>query len=197
MHTALSAPPGAFAGSTVPSPAPNPGCRRLIMPLNSSLTATSWLAALPTRSPGHDERLTQPGTRHHTSRVIRQRHHSTATRYALPAPAEPASRNSPAPPPPTRLLPNLGTDGFCQDRLRVYMSHASWPEAVGLRSQTVLTGSGSPRYSYGGLGGGHPHFHPAYQRPEAGSHNLALSAWESVPSGPVTWPDLRGRLSPE
>jgi hypothetical protein len=24
---------------------------------------------------------------------------------------------------------------------------------------------------------------------------LALSAWESVPSGPVTWPDLRGRLS--
>jgi hypothetical protein len=23
----------------------------------------------------------------------------------------------------------------------------------------------------------------------------ALSAWESVPSGPVTWPDLRGRVS--
>ena len=23
----------------------------------------------------------------------------------------------------------------------------------------------------------------------------ALSAWESVPSGPVTWPDLRGGLS--
>jgi hypothetical protein len=23
----------------------------------------------------------------------------------------------------------------------------------------------------------------------------ALSAWESVPSGPVTWPDLQGELS--
>jgi hypothetical protein len=33
-------------------------------------------------------------------------------------------------------------------------------EAVALRSQTVLTGSGSHRYSYGGFGGGHPHFHP-------------------------------------
>jgi hypothetical protein len=39
----------------------------------------------------------------------------------------------------------------------VYMNHASWPGAVAPRSQTVLTGSGSPRYSYGGLGGGHPH----------------------------------------
>jgi hypothetical protein len=68
------------------------GCRRLIMPLNSSLTATSWRAALPTRSPGHDERLTQPGTRYHTSRVIGQRHHSTVTCSALRAPAEPASR---------------------------------------------------------------------------------------------------------
>ena len=25
--------------------------------------------------------------------------------------------------------------------------------------------------------------------------NLGLSAWESVPSGPVTWPDLRGGVS--
>ena len=33
-------------------------------------------------------------------------------------------------------------------------------EAVALRSQTVLTGSGSHRSSYGGFGGGHPHFHP-------------------------------------
>ena len=32
-------------------------------------------------------------------------------------------------------------------------------EAVALRSQTVLTGSGSHRSSYGGFGGGHPHFH--------------------------------------
>ncbi len=27
-------------------------------------------------------------------------------------------------PPRARLLPNLVTDGFCQGRLRVYMSHA-------------------------------------------------------------------------
>ena len=59
--------------------------------------------------------------------------------------------------PPTRLLPNPGMDGFCQGRLGVYMNHASSPGAVALRSQTVLTGSGSPRYSYGGLGGGHLH----------------------------------------
>ncbi len=32
--------------------------------------------------------------------------------------------------------------------------------AVALRSQTALTGSGSHRYSYGGFGGEHPHFHP-------------------------------------
>ena len=27
--------------------------------------------------------------------------------------------------PPTRLLPNPGTDGFCQGRLRVYINHAA------------------------------------------------------------------------
>jgi hypothetical protein len=27
------------------------------------------------------------------------------------------------------------------------------------------------------------------------SHQFALSAWESVPSGPVTWPDLQISLS--
>ena len=53
-------------------------------------------------------------------------------------------------PNPTAAEPRDGR--FCQGRLRVYMNHASWPEAVALRSQTVLTGSGSPRYSYGGLG---------------------------------------------
>ena len=40
----------------------------------------------------------------------------------------------------------------------------SSPEAVALRSQTGLTGSGSHRYSYGGFGGGHPHFH-SHARP--------------------------------
>ena len=34
------------------------------------------------------------------------------------------------------------------------------PVAVAQRSQTVLTGSGSHRYSCGGFGGGHPHFRP-------------------------------------
>jgi hypothetical protein len=36
----------------------------------------------------------------------------------------------------------------------------SLTDAVVLRSQPTLTGSGSHRYSYGGFGGGHPHFHP-------------------------------------
>ena len=86
--------------------------------------------------------------------------------------------------PPTRLLPNPGMDGFCQGRLGVYMNHASSPGAVALRSQTVLTGSGSPRYSYGGLGGGHPHFHPHTGGQKPNLTDPALSAWESVQSGP-------------
>jgi len=32
--------------------------------------------------------------------------------------------------------------------------------ALWVRSQAVLTGSGSHRSSYGGFAGGHPHFHP-------------------------------------
>ena len=40
-------------------------------------------------------------------------------------------------------------DGFCQDRLRV--NHA-FPEAVTLRPQPGLTGSGSYGPSYGGFG---------------------------------------------
>jgi hypothetical protein len=61
--------------------------------------------------------------------------------------------------PRTRLLPNLVTDGFGQGRLRVYMKRAALPGAVGLRSQTGLTGSGSHGSSYGGFGGRYPHFH--------------------------------------
>jgi hypothetical protein len=61
--------------------------------------------------------------------------------------------------PPTRLLPNPRTDGFCQGRLGVYMNHAP------------LTGSGCPTVTDGldrfresnillrRVGGGHPHFH--------------------------------------
>jgi hypothetical protein len=39
------------------------------------------------------------------------------------------------------------------------MNHA-FPEAVALRPQPGLTGSGSYGPSYGGFGGGHSHFHP-------------------------------------
>jgi hypothetical protein len=57
-------------------------------------------------------------------------------RRARPALARPLPR--------TRLLPNLVTDGFGQGRLRVYMNQAAY-RVVALRSQTVLTGSGSHR----------------------------------------------------
>src|SRR5690349_6759668 len=43
-------------------------------------------------------------------------------------------------------------DGFCQDPLRAHVYQASSPPVVALRSQRVLTGSGSPVSSYGGLG---------------------------------------------
>jgi hypothetical protein len=66
--------------------------------------------------------------------------------------------------PPTRLLPNPGTDGFCQGRLRVYMNHAP------------LTGSGCPTVTDGldrfresqillrRVGGRPPTFPPACSR---------------------------------
>ncbi len=72
--------------------------------------------------------------------------------------------------PPTRLLLNLRTDGFCQGRLGVYMNHAP------------LTGSGCPTVTDGldrfresnillrRVGGRPPTFPPAYRRPEAKSH---------------------------
>lgn len=63
--------------------------------------------------------------------------------------------------PPARPLPNPGTDGSHQGRLCVYMNHAPSTEAVALRPQTGLTGPGSHRYSYAGLGKAtsisHPH----------------------------------------
>ena len=72
--------------------------------------------------------------------------------------------------PPTRLLPNPGTDGFCQGRLRVYINHAP------------LTGSGCPTATDGldrfresqillrRVGGRPPTFPPAYGRREAEPH---------------------------
>ena len=67
--------------------------------------------------------------------------------------------------PRTRLLPDQVTDGFGQGRLGVYMNHAALRRRLPCRSQTGLTGSGSHRSSYGGFGGGHPHFHPHARPP--------------------------------
>jgi hypothetical protein len=78
------------------------------------------------------------------------------------APVLPAPGPCPAVPRPlprTQLLPDLMTDGFSRARLRVYLSHAPLTEAVAVRSQAGLTGSGRHRYSYGGFGGGHLHLH--------------------------------------
>jgi hypothetical protein len=63
-------------------------------------------------------------------------------------------------------------DGFCQDPLRVYVHPAASLQVVALRSQRVLTGSGSPVSSYGGLGGGHPHFHPHTDCRQRGHEHL-------------------------
>jgi hypothetical protein len=66
-----------------------------------------------------------------------------------------------------------GRTGFCQGCLRVYMNQAATPEVVALtRSQTVLTGSGSATPSYGGFGGGHPHFRPHTDRRKPGFTDL-------------------------
>ncbi len=68
--------------------------------------------------------------------------------------------DSPTPPPNPTAAKLQAAYGFCQDPLRVYVHPAPSPQVVALRSQRVLTGSGSPVSSYGGLGGGHLHFHP-------------------------------------
>jgi hypothetical protein len=63
-------------------------------------------------------------------------------------------------PPPNPIAAEPG-DGRVLSRpsSRVHKP-GSLTEAVALRPQTVLTGLGSHRYSYGGFGGGHLHFHP-------------------------------------
>ena len=62
------------------------------------------------------------------------------------------------PPNPTAAEPG---DGRIRSRpsSRVH-EPCTFTDAVALRVQTVLTGSGSHRSSYGGFGGGHPHFRP-------------------------------------
>jgi hypothetical protein len=74
----------------------------------------------------------------------------------LPAPC-PCPAQTP-PPNPTAADPG---DGRVQSRsaLRVH-EPCNFAGAVALRSQPGLAGSGSLGYSYGGFGGGHPHFHP-------------------------------------
>ena len=63
-------------------------------------------------------------------------------------------------PPPNPIAAGPG-DGRVLSRpsSRVH-EPCSFTESGCLRPQTVLTGSGSRRYSYGGFGGGHSYFHP-------------------------------------
>ena len=81
-------------------------------------------------------------------------------------------------PPPNPIAAEPG-DGRVLSRpsSRVHEPRNS-PDAVALRQQTALTGSGSHRSSYGGFGGGHPHFHPHTGCGNPISPKLALSAWE-------------------
>lgn len=109
----------------------------------------------------------------------------------LPAPAT-TGMDSPTPP-PTRLLPSLRTDGFCQGRLGVYMNHAR------------LTGSGCPT-DIDGLNrfresnilvrrveGGHLHFHPHTGGEKPKFSDPALSPRESGPWWLVKPPGSRFR----
>ena len=102
---------------------------------------------------------------------------------AAPGPAQTLPR--------TRPLPNPGTDGFCQGRLRVYINQAPLRGAVALRSQTGLTGSGSHRSSYGGFGGGHPPFHPhtacRQPNPYTGRVSAVLPSARPWSSGNGVW----------
>ena len=66
----------------------------------------------------------------------------------------------------------------------------SSPEAVALRSQTVLTGPGSHGSSYGGFGGGHPHFHPHTGRRQP-SLGYRTGGCRVLPAARV-WPSRNG-----
>ena len=63
-------------------------------------------------------------------------------------------------PPPNPAAAKPG-DGRVLSRLALRVHEpCTFTEVVALRSQPGLTGSGSHGPSYGGFGGGHPHFHP-------------------------------------
>jgi len=76
----------------------------------------------------------------------------------------PSTGEGTAPGPAQTPPPNPTAAGPGDGRVRSRPSSrvhelGSFTEMVVLRSQTVLTGSGSHRSAYGGFGGGHPHFH--------------------------------------
>jgi len=76
-----------------------------------------------------------------------------------PSPGEVTAPCPAQAPPPNPIAAEPG-DGRVLSRpsSRVH-EPCTFTEAVALWPQTALTGSGSHRYSYGGFGGGHPHFH--------------------------------------
>jgi hypothetical protein len=84
----------------------------------------------------------------------------------------------PAPLPNPTAARLQAADGFCQDPLRVYVHPAPSSQLVALRSQRVLTGSGSPAPSYGGLGEATPHSTCMAAVSNLNHANLTLSARE-------------------
>ena len=118
-----------------------------------AVTCPSFKArAYPSPKPSHDA---LPTAAHHAW-------HLRALVLVTTLGPSPGAATAPCPaqtPPPNPTAAGPG-DGRVQSRpsSRVH-EPGTLTEAVALRSQTVLTGSGSHRYSYGGFGGGHPHFH--------------------------------------
>ena len=117
-------------------------------------------------SRGHGPVMRRPGSRRsgavsrpsaHDARHLRALVLVTTLGLSTGPATAPCPAQTP-PPNPTAAGPG---DGRVQSRpsSRVH-EPGTLTEAVALRSQTVLTGSGSHRSSYGGFGGGHPHFHP-------------------------------------
>jgi hypothetical protein len=121
---------------------------------DQSVTSGSFLAAV--HGSPEDREVVRPSGSHRSSRSHTTAGHRGALVVIAIGGPSPGARTAPCvllrPLPRTRLLPDPGTEGFCQGRLRVYMNQATTPEVVALRSQTALTGSGSPTPSHGGFG---------------------------------------------